>query len=238
MGRTGGMLQIKGKFFVLRKLDEDKFEGVLFYSALTPTCDNGSGEFCSAKLRASIIAFLRLASDDEIDIPTMDHFLMCTRLLICAGCHFEIYHLFALYGIIKKTVTGGRDTFNYIGLQGPCSVWTGGMTSKLAEMQILDIFDWKISMFPGPGAVACIIFRRFLEYCDLDIPESKENELFQKLQHEACLRCIYELDFDKRPEEIAFEVAHRVFRKEFKSEKWSQETKIEIEREFYNEEPK
>jgi len=232
------MLQIKGKIFVLRTLDEDKFEGISFYSALTATCDDDSREFCSAKLRTSMIAFLHLASDDEIDIETMDHFLMCTRLLICAECHFEIYHLFALYGIIKKTMTGGRDTFNYISLQGPCNVWTGGMTSTLAEMQILDIFDWKIFMFPGPGALACVVFRRFIKYCNLSLSQSMESALFRKLQHEACLRCVQELDFDKKPEEIAFEVAYDVFQKEFKSKKCSQETKIEIEREFYSEAPK
>lgn len=228
-------MQIRGTLFALRVMHEDNFEGISFYSAVETALDTDRGAL-GKTMHASLYAFMHLVCEDECDIETMDHFLMCTRILIDTKCHIEMYHLVALYGIIKKTVTGGRDTFNYMSLHGPGSgVWVGGATSMMAEMQILDIFDWKLYMFPGPGALACVIFRRVARYHQLDVCTQKEWVVFQKIRHEACLLCLYDANFSKQIEEIAFIAAYRVFEKYYETDPTWVETKKQIREEFYSE---
>jgi hypothetical protein len=216
-------------------MPDDKFEGIWFYSTVEPASKKDRQDL-GAKMCASLYGFMHLVNDDQCDIETMDHFLMCTRILISTHCYFEMYHLFALYGVIKKTVTLGRDTFNYTSLHGPgAAVLFGGATSMMAEMQILDIFDWKLFMFPGPGALACVIFRRVARHHQIDVCTQKEWEMFKKIRHEACLSCLYDANFSKQLEEIAFDVAYRVFEKYYDTNSTWVETKKQIRDEFYSE---
>jgi hypothetical protein len=89
-------------------------------------------------------------------------------------------------------------------------------------------------MFPGPGALACVIFRRVVKHHRLDVCTEKEWEMFQKIRHEACLVCLYDVNFRKEVEEIAFFVAYRMFEKYYDTDLTWVETKKQIRDEFYS----
>lgn len=224
-------MQIRGRNIPKRILDDEKLNGIEYYTSERGTFQERYRGAFLITLRAFVFEFLKLLECGECDVQSMDHFLMCTRVLVGAECHIEMYHLFALYGIIKKTVTGGIETFTYKTLHGLGTVWNRGMTCTLAEMQVLDVFDWKVSRVLGPGALACEMLDWLLEHYGFSGENEWTADLTRKLMHGSCLECLYEQDFNLSTENISFRVAERVLQKSQVRVYWEQ-SKNEICKRF------